>query len=275
MNEWVAVNRSIPCPICLKTDWCLLHIDGKKVICPRIKSNVRLGEAGFLHKVHDNGLKNSTKPNKRTSNLCVNWFNIQKLYRRKLKKKGNAHVLLKQLGLKNLESLTRFGLGWDGDAWTYPCYDGGKNIVGIMRRFEDGRKLFVSRSRPGLFLPKMNSFEGNVFICEGMSDSASMIDLGFRAIGRANCQTGIQYIKQLLHHHRNAVKQVTIVGDNDLDNVQGNVGKGGAMKLARELYGGNQLIACLEIPDEFKDIRQWITEGGAGTVEIKERSRRL
>jgi len=274
LNEWVNVNRSLPCPVCGKKDWCLLHVDGKKVICPRVKSNVVLRNAGFLHKVHDNGLKHGTKPNKRTSNLCVNWRSLQKLYRRKLKKKDNAHVLLKQLGLKNLESLTRFGLGWDGEAWTYPCYDGGKNIVGIMRRFEDGHKVWVSRSRPGLFLPKMKSFEGNVFVCEGMSDPAALVDLGFRAIGRPNCQTGAEYIKQLLYRHGSAVVQLTIVGDNDANNVHGNVGKNGALKLARELYGGYQRIACLEIPDEFKDVRQWVGVGATGKMII-DRSRRL
>ena len=193
----------------------------------------------------------------------------------KLKKKDNAHVLLKQLGLNNLEALTRFGLGWDGEAWTYPCYDGGKNIVGIMRRFEDGHKVWVSRSRPGLFLPKMKSFEGNIFICEGMSDPATLVDMGFRAIGRPNCQTGTEYIKALLYRHGSAVRQVTIVGDNDPDNVHGNVGKNGAVRLARDLYGGSQHIACLEVPDGFGDVRQWITEGGATRDMIIERSRQI
>lgn len=274
MNEWIGVKRGVPCPICLKEDWCLLHVDGKKCICPRVKSNVRLGESGWLHKVWDNGLLNkSRKPSKAKSNHLINWVGLNRHYQLKsLRQDAVTLNPIFSLGL-SAPTLVQFGIGWDGEAYTFPAYDGYEDIVGIMRRFPDGHKVWVSRSRNGLFIPKMKSWEGNLFICEGLTDAAALVDLGFRAIGRANCQTGTDYIKILLHR-RSGIHQTTIVGDHDPDNIHGDVGQRGAEKLARALYGIVHTTGCLEIPDKYKDVRQWCQDG-ATKEQIILRSRMI
>ncbi len=253
------------------TDWCSLHRDGKKVICPRVRSTVKIKNAGWLHKVQDNGLKKHKKPHKQRSNACINWEATSKLYEKKLIAR-HPYDLVRDLGLKSTDTLRQFRVGWDTEAYTIPCYDGEEYMIGIMRRFPDGKKMYVSRSKNGLFIPQMRSCEGNVFITEGFSDGASLVDIGFRALGRANCETGVGYIKRWLYEHKK-VAQVTVVADNDTDNVNGNVGQRGAKSLSRELYGGRQRIAVLEVPPAFKDIRVWITEGLAKTDDIIRRSR--
>jgi hypothetical protein len=179
--------------------------------------------------------------------------------------------MIPRLGISG-KTLVQFGIGWDGEAYTFPAYDGFEEMVGIMRRFPDGHKIWVSRSRNGLFIPEMKSWEGNLFICEGLTDAAALVDLGFRAIGRANCQTGLDYIKTLLHR-RSRIAQVTVVGDNDPDNVHGDVGQRGAGDLARALYKKAR-IAHLDIPDKYKDVRAWY-QAGATQEQIILRSRML
>jgi len=50
-QKWLRVSREMPCPICGKRDWCLVAVDGVAVICARVQSVVRKGEAGWLHKL--------------------------------------------------------------------------------------------------------------------------------------------------------------------------------------------------------------------------------
>ena len=275
-TDWVRIDDAgILCPICGKKDWCMVHIDGKRVVCPRVKSNINLKNSGFVHKVFDNGLKKGTKPSKRRSNQCINWKSINKLYQNKLKKLHfTVSCDLSEVLCINQYTLKSFGLGWDGEAYTFPAYNGNLEIIGIMCRFPDGSRKWVPRSKNGLFIPKMKSFEGNMFITEGVTDAAAMVDYGFRALGRANCQTGVAYIKNFLYNHPK-ISQVTIVGDNDPDNVHGNVGQKGALSLAKELYKATSHIAVLEVPEQFKDVRLWLTKSKVSKDEIIDGVRRL
>jgi len=44
------VNRETPCPVCGKTDWCLVSADKSAAICARVEegSKKRSGDAGWL-----------------------------------------------------------------------------------------------------------------------------------------------------------------------------------------------------------------------------------
>lgn len=266
-NDWIRVERDMPCPICGRPDWCLLHQKGKKVICSRVRSTTKVGQAGWIHKVNDNGLKKHKKPHQRKSNTCLNWERTSELYERKMN--GERRIkLLQSLGIQGSNVTWDYQIGWDGEAYTIPAYNGEGDMCGIMRRWPDGKKMWVPRSRNGLFIPAMKSIEGNVSIAEGFSDASSLTDLGFRAIGRANCQTGVGYIKRWLYKNKK-VSQVTIVSDNDM------AGQAGATSLARELYGGRCGIMMLDVPPQYKDVRQWITENKINMNEVVARCRKL
>jgi len=276
MSEWVGVKDvKLKCPICGKPDWCMLHIDGKKVICPRVKSNVVLKNSGFLHKVHDNGiLSKRCKLGKKKSNRCVNWTRLARHYYRKgYRNLIKLDLLSAEMGVPTKELRDKWRLGWDGESYTIPCTDGFKDFNGVMRRFPDGHKVWVSRSRNGLFMPKLKSWHGNVFICEGWTDAASLVHMGFRAIGRANCQTGLKYIKQLLGSEK-GIRQVTVVGDNDPANEYGNVGQHGMDRLAKDLYGTAWFVGVTTVPAEYKDMRAWFMSG-ASKQDVISNSRRI
>jgi hypothetical protein len=268
VGEWVGVKDvNLKCPICGKPDWCMLHRDGKKIICPRVKSNVHLGKSGWLHKVYENGMTAKNKKiSKRRSNTCINWTSLATNYYRKgYRNLAKLGTLSEELGagVENLRA--RWRVGWDGEAYTIPAYNGMGEMNGIMRRFPDGRKVWVSRSRNGLFIPKMTKY-GNIFVTEGWSDAVVLLEMGFRAIGRSNCQTGLSYIKTLLQHNT-AILQVTVVADND------KVGTKGAYDLAKALYGTVH-TAVTEIPEEYKDMREWF-QRGATKQDVIDRSRCL
>lgn len=263
--QWIRVEQGLPCPICKKTDWCLLHIDGKKVICPRIKSGTFIQGSGYIHKVYDNGLSGTKRTIRRRSNRAINWTNINRLY----VQQGVNHLrdLSRKLSLR-VETFQKFLVGWDKEAYTIPAYNGFQEMNGIMRRFPDGGKTWVPRSRNGLFIPRMKSIEGNLFVNEGWTDTATLVELGFRAIGRANCDTGLEYIKDFITTHPR-IAMVTIVGDRD------KVGQAGANKLVRGLYGSKIQLSVLDVPIKYKDMRQWYTEGDVDYQGVIMKVRRL
>lgn len=51
--NWIRVKRNNPCPVCGKPDWCEISGDGKAVICARIQSPIKAGNAGWLHKLEN------------------------------------------------------------------------------------------------------------------------------------------------------------------------------------------------------------------------------
>ncbi len=238
----------------------MLHRDGKKVICPRVKSNVKL-KCGYLHKVWDNNLTTKNrKLGKHRSNTCINWTGIARQYYRKSYKRQQMDDLGIRLDIPGDVLRSTWRVGWDGEAFTIPCYNGFGEMNGIMRRFPDKHKVWVARSRNGLFIPKLKSWRGNLFICEGWTDAAAMVSTGFRAIGRANCQTGLDYIKDLLARHKD-IRQVIVVGDNNPDNVHGNVGKDGALVLAKQLRRPNFSTGTLQPPSTVVDFWAWFDSG--------------
>ena len=54
-SEWRRVRCDRPCPICKQCDWCLLAVDGSVAICAWTESAKRCGEAGWLHRLRDDG----------------------------------------------------------------------------------------------------------------------------------------------------------------------------------------------------------------------------
>ena len=53
MSDWLRVNKSRRCLICERADWCLIARDRSAAICPRVQSDTRAGDAGWLHKLTD------------------------------------------------------------------------------------------------------------------------------------------------------------------------------------------------------------------------------
>jgi len=259
--NWIPVSKKQPCPICKKTDWCSLSSDGRKVVCPRIRSNVYLKGAGFLHKVEYNGVDPKEKVSiKRRSNMSINWKALSQLYEKKLSYDKGEQLSI-ELGVA-MRYFPPWHVGWDSEAWTIPAYNGDREMVGIQRRFPDGEKLWVSRSKNGLFIPEMKNIWGAIFITEGFSDGIAVSTLGARVIGRPNCQTGVGFIKRFIHINKN-VREVVVVSDNDT------VGVAGSARLMREI-SAQVTTSRVIVPEDYKDARKWI-EAGATLNDLIER----
>lgn len=118
------------------------------------------------------------------------------------------------IGLRR-ETLRAFDIGWDGSAFTFPMRNDRLEIIGIQRRFPDGQKCVVKGSTAGLFMP-VNcglKLKDMLAVCEGLSDTATLYELGIPAIGRFNCNSGKEMIISLVKWLGRP--QVILVGDND------------------------------------------------------------
>jgi hypothetical protein len=124
-------------------------------------------------------------------------------------------------------------------------------VVGIRRRFKDGRKLSVSGSKTGLFIPTGLSPTGLLLIAEGESDLAAALTLGFEAIGRPNCSSKVEMTVKVAKERSEAV----VVGDNDPP------GRKGAERLAQAMVLHCPSVKILYPPESIKDLRQWLQAG--------------
>ena len=162
--------------------------------------------------------------------------------------------LAQSLGV-SADSLQRLGLGWSDKhgAWSFPMRDAGGNVRGIRLRAPDGRKFAVSGSKDGLFIPEGLAFETALLICEGPTDMAAMLDLGFEAIGRPSCTGGTRLLAELLSNKR--PPEVVIVGDHD------EPGQRGADSLASTLVVYCPAVRVIWPPEGVKDARAWLLAG--------------
>lgn len=252
------VNKKTPCPVCGKPDWCLIAPDKTAAICQRIQegSVKRCGNAGWLHILVRKDA-NFRGLNRHKAGIPVN-FDQEKdfggfaaLYRQQISKE-RLHHLSEQLGV-SAESLSRLSIGWDGKAYTFPMKSGytGK-IIGIRRRFPNGQKFTLTRSKTGLFIPAdLPPAESLCLICEGPTDTAAALDLGFSAIGRPNCNSLIQMTASAVA----GCKEVVIAADNDA------AGKDGAEKLSNYLAVRCRKVKVVCPPAGIKDLRQWLQRG--------------
>src|SRR5439155_12311592 len=84
------------------------------------------------------------------------------------------------LGL-SATSLLRLGVGWSAPyrAWAFPMRDAGGAIRGIRLRTVAGKKFCVRGSKDGLFIPEESAAVGPLLVCEGPTDTAALLDMGF------------------------------------------------------------------------------------------------
>jgi len=256
------VTRSKPCPVCGHNDWCLVAADGSAAICPRVKegSVKKCGDAGYLHILEDrhnrhDGHKHGVrrchvlKARCQTSDGATDFAAMAAGYQSRLTSE-RLHALARSLGI-SAENLQRLGIGSDGSAYTFPmCNDFGE-VIGIRRRFSDGRKLSANGSKTGLFVPKGLAGSGPLLLCEGPTDTGAGLDLGFDAIGRPNCNSCIEMTVRAVQGR----DELVVVGDAD------QVGRAGAERLASVLALCCPHAKVVYPPDGAKDLRQWLNSG--------------
>lgn len=146
-------------------------------------------------------------------------------------------------------SLVAVGAAWAPPhaAWAFPMCDGYGNVIGIRLRNERG-KFAVRGSRQGIFLTAVPA-QKTLFVCEGPTDTAAALDLGFFAVGRPNCSCGGVEIR--IYARRHECASAVIVSDNDKP------GLDGARKVGAEL----RMPSAIYVPPA-KDLREFCRLGG-------------
>jgi DNA primase len=132
-------------------------------------------------------------------------------------------------------------------------------VVGIRLRRPDGRKLSVRGGKEGLFIPADLPDGGRLLICEGPTDTAALLDLGFSAVGRPSCTGGTRHLVELVRLRRPS--ELVIVADGD------GPGQRGAEGLAATLAAYCAVVRVITPPAPHKDARAWKQAGAtAGDV---------
>jgi DNA primase len=128
--------------------------------------------------------------------------------------------------------------------------DAAGNVIGIRRRFPNGSKVSIKGGKTGLFAPAGLDGSSPLLVCEGPTDTAAALDLGFDAIGRPNCNSRIEMTAALARS-----RAIAIVSDND------GVGRAGSKRLAGILSLVCPSVRIIHPPEGIKDLRQWLRAG--------------
>lgn len=259
----IRVRKDLLCPVCQKNSWCLVAEDGTAAICARVESPKPVGNkgAGWLHRLSDTPIEPRFRPKRRKVDQTPP-PDFSKLVPQCEARLKDMSKLCNRLGVSE-ESLRRLNVGWNGKCYTFPMRDGWHRFVGIRLRSRTG-KFAVRGSKNALFWPiGVGANSKNIlFICEGPTDTAAMLDLGFDAIGRASCNTGKDYIIQAISDYD---RQVVIMADKDEPKKRpdGSInypGIEGAMKLAEEIKPVVRSVRVIK-PPKHKDMRAWLQAG--------------
>jgi hypothetical protein len=255
--NWIRTTRQKPCPICDHPDWCSLSEDGTVVVCMRTESSKPCKSGGWFHNLKE-PVKYKPTPKKIKSVPVPDFTALNSKYVENL-----THIdkLAEQLGV-SIRSLERLDVGWNGNV-TFPMRDGRERIIDIRVRGSKG-KWCITGSRQDLFWPE-GVYSGSDYplvICEGPTDCAALLTIGFDAIGRPSCLGGTGYIIEFLKGRR---RDVIILADKDppKERPYGSVWypeQEGAVRLSQAIL---PLVKSLKIvkPPFHKDVRAWHNAG--------------
>jgi hypothetical protein len=180
----------------------------------------------------------------------------------------------------SVDALRRLNVGWCGSQsfTSWPMRSASGVIVGIRTRYQDNSKKSLAGSDGnGLFFAPDYFTDDYLLICEGPTDAAALMDLGFKSVvGRPSCRLGNFYIIAIIR--RLEPKVLLLIPDSDQAGLEGfadlaaEIADAGCIKLSR--------IDAITPPPEINDIRQWLQKNRehlAGCItaklgEIKQRN---
>jgi phage/plasmid primase-like uncharacterized protein len=273
LDDFVRVSRARPCPVCAKADWCLVsrkEADApSRAICARTESPTRFGDAGWLHRLRDDGWRRDHRrsrtvrlslPVRKSFDAAATAFR-DALDLDALREYADSlgltswPLLRLGVGFADRVALRAAGIAFADGAWTVPMRDEIGQAFGVRLRLPNGVKLSLPGSRNGLFfVPSAPSSDGQLFIAEGETDTAALLDLGFTAIGRPGCRNSADLVVRFVRASK--PESVVVVADND------DVGRAGALELAHRVRLHAKDVRVVAPPEGTKDARDWVKRGG-------------
>lgn len=246
------VRRDWPCPICGRGDWCLRAEDDSACICARVASSLPRSSAGWLHVLADGPRPEWREVRRKPERPVVDWRAHCNAYRRSLTVESLWR--LSSMLEVSMESLRFLRVGWCESryCWTFPMREPNGNPCGVRCRSLTGAKYADLHSREGLFFLPALLTSDYLLICEGPSDTAAMMDLGYvSVIGRASCRGNVEQIENLCR--RLNPRSIVIVPDSDEPGVSGAT----ALLAKINQYHRTEM---LRLPIGIKDVRECIHE---------------
>lgn len=280
---WLRVSRKRPCSICGKPDWCTFTADGRLVCCMRTQSDRPAHNVmgGWLHRL-DGGKQAAWRQEERTAPAQhPPTANLAQRYAQWASRTGaelrRTHA--EALGVSP-QALAALEVAWAPEhrawssskgrfvllpaAWAWPMVDVERNLVGIRLRTESGEKFAEPGSQVGLFWSRgvPGDQTDTLLICEGPTDTAALMGLGYDAIGRHSCTGGMEMLAELFSRDR---RHAVIVADDDApkprpDGTTWKPGQEGAERLAHALHGIARSVRIV-YPLGAKDAREWVRQG--------------
>jgi len=186
----------------------------------------------------------------------VDWTELDKKYRMQSFLNGKYQELERQW---NVKSLLKYGVGYDGEAHTFPMRNENGVITGIQRRLPCGGKLCVPGSQLGLFMSNMQ-IVSPIVIIEGVSDASVAAECGCWGLGLPSASFGHAMVRKFLENWNYSGK-VLHVADAD------EAGKKSAEKMKKFLTKGfNYGIIQME---KYGDLREfYLSEGKEETIKL-------
>lgn len=263
-SRWKRVTHAHPCPICGKPDWCSVDAADGTALC------MRIGDGASQHIDQGHGLGHIHKPNgdimpctrraapvrryvaESTNTFTLDYDAIFARWRANTSS-TSLDLLAESLGVSRV-SLERLGVVRCNErrAWAFPMHDAIRRVIGVRFRADDHSKFALPGSHSGLFIPAGLDTRSTLLICEGPTDTAAALTLGFNAIGRPSCSGGTEHLCNILQAGRR--RDVVIVADSD------GPGRYGANLLADRLQGICTTIKLIET-HPHKDLREWLRVG--------------
>lgn len=265
-KPFLRVNSTRRCPVCCKPDWCM--VGDAACLCARVESERRCGEAGWLHKLTEKKPVTPPKPKRESSH----WLALAERNAASANPKSRVN-LARHLGLPDtaMDCFPLLGVAEDdgGKHFTFPEFDGEGRVVGLCRRYPDGKKFQVPDGGRGLSIPA--GFDPRavrvVFAVEGPTDTAGMVAAGLPAVGRPSNSGGAGDLGCLLQHCP-ADCRIVVVGENDKKANHDWPGLHGAAIVADQLAhilrrrpgSERHPVMWALCPDGAKDVREWLRQ---------------
>jgi len=260
--RWVRCSKSRRCPICGRPDWCSIAENGSVACCMRIEHGSvcrkDLGHGiGYIHRIHeplDWATSRPSPPPVSTPPEHVFALDYDAILARW--RAATSAADLEQFALRlgvRVDALVDLDVAWcpERQAWAFPMHDERRQVVGIRLR-TDSAKFALPGSKAGAFIPAGLDSRSLLLICEGPTDTAAALSLGYQAIGRPSCSGATTIIADLLQAGRR--RPVVIVADAD------GPGRAGARQLADRIVGLCQGVRIIT-PAPLKDLRAWLNAG--------------
>jgi hypothetical protein len=258
IGRFQRLRKGQRCAICGHEGWCMGEFDGAgeplRVLCPRTPSDRRWGNAGYLHVLRDDGRRPEWNRVTvlRTTIPSVEMHTRIRHAQERLLFGDHAVRAARELGLQP-KALIALGAGIEWSTLLFPMKDDEGRLTGIRTRSAAAEKRSVRGSRSGLFVPLGLAREGEVYVCEGPTDTAALLGLGLHAFGLASAGACTKMATRLVAGL--AARRAVVVADND------DVGASSARRVAHALRVVVRDVRVVAPPPEFKDAREWVHAG--------------